>query len=148
MGPCGGGPEHRPGRRHRPGRGAGAPAGRRARGRAQEARLPMTLLIENRGAVRVLTLNRPEKRNALNTELTKSLLEAIRAADADESVGALVLTGAGPGFCAGADLSEFKGLKDPEAAATRAELTMQLHLVFSKVRVPVVTAINGAAMGG
>jgi enoyl-CoA hydratase/carnithine racemase len=108
----------------------------------------MTLLVETRGAVRLLTLNRPEKRNALNTELTKALLEAIRAADADESVGALVLTGAGPGFCAGADLSEFKGLKDPQAAATRAELTMQLHLVFSKVRVPVITAINGAAMGG
>ena len=108
----------------------------------------MTLLIENRGPVRLLTLNRPEKRNALNTELTKTLLDAIRGAHADESVGALVLTGAGPGFCAGADLSEFKGLKDPEAAATRAELTMQLHLSFSKIAKPVVTAINGAAMGG
>src|SRR5881394_652562 len=108
----------------------------------------MTLLIENRGAVRMLTLNRPEKRNALNTELTKTLLEAIRATDADESVGALVLTGAGPGFCAGADLAEFKGLKDPQAAATRAELTMQLHLSFSRISKPVVTAINGAAMGG
>jgi enoyl-CoA hydratase/carnithine racemase len=108
----------------------------------------MTLLVENRGAVRILTLNRPEKRNALDTALTKVLLDAIRAADADESVGALVLTGAGTGFCAGADLSEFTGLKDPEAAATRAELTMQLHLIFSRVRLPVVTAINGAAMGG
>ena len=108
----------------------------------------MTLLVENRGAVRVLTLNRPEKRNALDTALTKTLLDAIRAADADESVGALVLTGAGPGFCAGADLAEFKGLKDPQAAATRAELTMQLHLSFSKISKPVVTAINGAAMGG
>jgi len=108
----------------------------------------MTLLVENRGAVRVLTLNRPEKRNALDTALTKTLLDAIRAADADESVGALVLTGAGPGFCAGADLGEFKGLKDPQAAATRAELTMQLHLSFSKISKPVVTAINGAAMGG
>ncbi|RDJ93291.1 hypothetical protein B4Q13_22875, partial [Lacticaseibacillus rhamnosus] len=51
-------------------------------------------------------------------------------------------------FCAGADLSEFKELKDPQAAETRAELTMQLHLVFSKMTTPVVTAINGAAMGG
>jgi len=108
----------------------------------------MTLLVESRGAVRILTMNRPEKRNALNTELTQALLDALRAADTDESVGAVVLTGAGPGFCAGADLSEFKGLKDPQAAATRAELTMQLHLVFSRTRVPVITAINGAAMGG
>jgi len=108
----------------------------------------VNLLVENRGAVRILTLNRPEKRNALDTDLTRALLDAIRAADADESVGALVLTGAGPGFCAGADLAEFKGLKDPQAAATRAELTMQLHLSFSKVSRPVVSAINGAAMGG
>ena len=108
----------------------------------------MNLLVENRGAVRILTLNRPEKRNALDTDLTRALLDAIRAADADESVGALVLTGAGPGFCAGADLAEFKGLKDPQAAATRAELTMQLHLSFSKISRPVVSAINGAAMGG
>jgi enoyl-CoA hydratase/carnithine racemase len=108
----------------------------------------MNLLVENRGAVRILTLNRPEKRNALDSALTQALLSEIRAADADDSVGALVLTGAGPGFCAGADLSEFKGLKDPQAAEARAELTMQLHLSFSKISKPVVTAINGAAMGG
>jgi enoyl-CoA hydratase/carnithine racemase len=108
----------------------------------------MTLLVENRGAVRILTLNRPEKRNALNTELTAHLLEGLRKADADESVGCIVLTGAGQGFCAGADLGEFKGLKDPLAAETRAELTMQLHLAFSRMSKPVITAVNGAAMGG
>lgn len=108
----------------------------------------MTLLVENRGAVRLLTLNRPEKRNALNTDLTRILLESLRSADADDTVGCLVLTGAGQGFCAGADLGEFKGLKDPQAAEARAELTMQLHLVFSRMAKPVITAINGAAMGG
>jgi enoyl-CoA hydratase/carnithine racemase len=108
----------------------------------------MTLLVENRGAVRILTLNRPEKRNALDTDLTRSLLEELRKADADDSVGCVVLTGAGQGFCAGADLGEFKGLKDPQAAEARAELTMQLHLVFSRMSKPVITAINGHAMGG
>jgi enoyl-CoA hydratase/carnithine racemase len=108
----------------------------------------VTLLVENRGGVRILTLNRPEKRNALNTELTRSLLEGLREADTDESVGCIVLTGAGQGFCAGADLGEFKGLKDPQAAEARAELTMQLHLSFSKLSKPVICAINGAAMGG
>ena len=108
----------------------------------------MSLLVEDRGAVRILTLNRPEKRNALNTDLTRSLLEALRKADADDSVGCVVLTGAGQGFCAGADLGEFKGLKDPQAAEARAELTMQLHLVFSRMSKPVITAINGPAMGG
>ncbi len=104
---------------------------------------PDFLLVEDRGAVRVLTMNRPEKRNALNTALTRALLEGLRAADAAESVAAVVLTGAGQGFCAGADLAEFKHLVEE-----RAELTMQLHLAIPKMAKPVVTAINGAAMGG
>jgi len=108
----------------------------------------MKLLVENREKVRILTMNRPEKRNALDTELTQELLKQLRVADAEDAVDAIVLTGAGAAFCAGADLSEFKQLSDPEAAEARAELTMQLHLVFSKMTTPVVTAINGAAMGG
>jgi enoyl-CoA hydratase/carnithine racemase len=106
------------------------------------------LLIEDRAAVRILTMNRPEKRNALNSELTRNLLETLQDADRDASVGCVVLTGAGQGFCAGADLAEFKGLQDPRAGEERAELTMQLHLAFSRISKPVVTAINGAAMGG
>src|SRR5437764_12525737 len=90
----------------------------------------MNLLIEDKGTVRIITLNRPEKRNALDTALTRDLLEALRTADAEEGMHCVVLTGAGPGFCAGADLAEFKGLKDPKAAKARAELTMQLHLIF------------------
>ena len=106
------------------------------------------LIVEDRAAVRVLTMNRPEKRNALNSDLTRALLENLKEADGAESVGCIVLTGAGPGFCAGADLAEFKGLQDPRAAEERAELTMQLHLAFSKISKPIVAAINGAAMGG
>ena len=106
------------------------------------------LLQEDRGAIRILTLNRPEKRNALNTQLTEKLLDAFHSADKDQAVGAVVLTGAGPGFCAGADLGEFKGLQDPQAAEKRADLTMHLHLIFSRISKPIVTAINGAAMGG
>ena len=93
-------------------------------------------------------MNRPEKRNALNSALTQALLDALRAADADQTVRAVVLTGAGQGFCAGADLAEFKDLRDAVAAEGRAELTMQLHLVFTKLRIPIVAAINGHAMGG
>lgn len=108
------------------------------------------LLTEDRGAVRVLTMNRPEKRNALNTALTRALLDGLRAADAEDEVACVVLTGAGQGFCAGADLSEFKDLtpEHQHRVEERAELTMQLHLAFSKMAKPVVTAINGAAMGG
>jgi enoyl-CoA hydratase/carnithine racemase len=106
------------------------------------------LLLEDRGPVRLLTMNRAEKRNALNSDLTQALLDALRVADADDAVGSIVLTGAGPGFCAGADLSEFKDLQAAVAAENRAELTMQLHLSFSRISKPVVTAINGSAMGG
>jgi enoyl-CoA hydratase/carnithine racemase len=108
----------------------------------------MSLLIEDRGPVRILTMNRPEKRNALNRELAQDLLEALLSSDKDDAVGALVLTGAGPGFCAGADLDEFKQTTDPAAGEKRAELTMQLHLAFPRIAKPVVTAINGSAMGG
>ena len=106
------------------------------------------LLMEDRAQVRILTMNRPEKRNALNCELSETLLAALKKADSDDSVGCIVLTGAGRGFCAGADLAEFRDLQDPGAAEKRAELTMQLHLIFSRISKPIVTAINGAAMGG
>src|SRR5215831_14944468 len=108
------------------------------------------LLTENRGGVRVLTMNRPDKRNALNMALSEALLEGLRAADRDDSVRSIVLTGAGPAFCAGADLSEFKDLRPDNAALVerRSALTMDLHRVFSQLSKPVVTAINGAAMGG
>src|SRR3954468_19142721 len=140
--------ERRARARHRAGGGSDAPAGQRTGDGAQAPREPMILVIEDVGAVRVLTMNRPEKRNALDTNLTSALLESVRAADEDDAVRSVVLTGAGPGFCAGADLSEFKNLLDPKAAEKRAELTMHLHLAFSKMIKPVVTAINGAAMGG
>ena len=108
------------------------------------------LLTQDHGGVRVLSMNRPEKRNALNSALTRALLDGLRAADAAESVGCVVLTGAGQGFCAGADLAEFKQLTPANQCLVdeRAELTMQLHLAFSWMAKPVVTAINGAAMGG
>ena len=108
------------------------------------------LLTEDRGAVRILTMNRPEKRNALNNALTAALLEGLRAADADDAVNAIVLTGAGPGFCAGADLAEFKDLtaENQPLVERRAQLTMSLHEIFPRLTKPVVTAINGAAMGG
>ena len=108
------------------------------------------LLIENRGGVRVLTMNRPDKRNALNMALSEALLEGLRAAEGEDSVRSIVLTGAGPAFCAGADLSEFKDLRPDNAALVerRSALTMDLHRVFSQLSKPVITAINGAAMGG
>lgn len=108
------------------------------------------MLSEDRGRVRILTLNRPEKLNALNTALTESLLAWLKESDRDEKVSVVVLTGAGRAFCAGADTAEFKHLTPDQAARVehRAGLTMQSHLIFSQMRTPVISAVRGAAMGG
>lgn len=102
------------------------------------------------GVVRVLTLNRPEKRNALDTALTRALDDALVAADRSPVVRSVVLAGAGRGFCAGADLGEFAGLTpaDPDAVLARAELTAGLQVRMQRMGVPVVAAVQGAAVGG
>ena len=112
--------------------------------------MPFELLIEDLDGVRILTLNRPEKRNALNDALTHALVVALEAADADNDVGCVLLTGAGRGFCAGADLTEFEQLTGADTARveTRAKLTAKLHGLIPGLRVPVVAAVNGAARGG
>ncbi|SDC97421.1 Enoyl-CoA hydratase/carnithine racemase [Cupriavidus sp. YR651] len=108
------------------------------------------LLIEDVGHVRVLRMNRPAKRNALNNALTRGLVDALAAAEADDAVHVVVLTGNGPAFCAGADISEFKDLTPDQMSRVedRAELTMQLHLSVSRMSKPVIAAVNGFAMGG
>ncbi|WP_458084685.1 enoyl-CoA hydratase/isomerase family protein [Streptomyces malaysiensis] len=108
------------------------------------------LLVEDRGPVRVLTLNRPDKLNALNTALTRALSTALTAAEDDSEVRAVVLTGAGRGFCAGADLSEFSTLTpdEPDAVLERAALTARLQTQMQRMGTPVVSAVRGAAVGG
>ena len=108
------------------------------------------LLTEKKGAVLVVTMNRPEKHNALNTELTQALYDALMRADTDPEVNAIVLTGAGKSFCAGADTKEFSSLtpESPNAVIDRADLTTRLHLIFSKLSKPVVAAVRGNALGG
>jgi enoyl-CoA hydratase/carnithine racemase len=108
------------------------------------------LVVKDRNGVRLIVMNRPDKHNALNTDLTRELLVALEAADDDDAVGAVVLTGAGKSFCAGADLGEFKDLTPDRAhlVEARARLTANLHGIFRLMKKPVVSAINGAAMGG
>lgn len=108
------------------------------------------LLREDVGAVRVLTLNRPEKLNALDTALTRALLDQLDAADADESVRALVLAGSGRAFCSGADLDEFAELTPDNQAAVlrRADLTAATQARMQRLGKPIVAAVQGAALGG
>ena len=74
------------------------------------------LLDERRDGVAVLTLNRPEKRNALSIELRFALAEAVARAVEDEEAGCVLLTGAGTAFCSGMDVTQFGGDEDNKRA--------------------------------
>jgi enoyl-CoA hydratase/carnithine racemase len=96
--------------------------------------------VDREGRLLRLRLNRPEKRNALNLALCRELTAAIEAGDHDESVGAILLSGAGSSFCAGMDLSEIK--RDLEEAHER------LFTIGRRVTTPIVAAVQGAALAG
>lgn len=86
--------------------------------------LDKVLLETTIDAVRILTLNRPNKRNALNTQLTQDLLDGLSAAQADDSIKVILLVANGQDFCAGADVSEFSQLEktaDPANLLTPIE---------------------------
>ncbi|MEQ9672894.1 MAG: enoyl-CoA hydratase/isomerase family protein, partial [Roseovarius indicus] len=106
--------------------------------------------LEDRDGVRIITMNRPDKLNALNTALTQQLLTAFEDLAAAPSVRAAVIRGEGRGFCAGADLSEFKDLTPDQSdrVLARADLTCRLQSVASQSPVPVVAAVHGATVGG
>jgi enoyl-CoA hydratase len=99
------------------------------------------LLQERHDAVLVLTLHRPEVRNALDARLRAELTEAVAAADNDREIGAIVLTGTDPVFCAGVDLKE---LADPAIAGTIGPRSEP----FLTSQTPLIGAINGAAYTG
>src|SRR6202171_3022955 len=103
------------------------------------------VLIANHGAVRLLTLNRPQARNALSRDLIRATYAALTEADADDSVRAVVLTGADPAFCAGVDLKEAQrdGLKYFQEFRSQSCIA-----AVAKMRTPIVGAINGATFTG
>lgn len=103
------------------------------------------ILTELRGAVSVITFNRPKARNAITSTMALAYAEALRAADDDPRVRAIVVTGAGPGFCAGADLEVLRG--GAEAIKKFVPPREDLPTLALKLRKPVIVAVNGAAVG-
>lgn len=115
----------------------------RPQGESQEL-----VLYEKRDGYAVITLNRPEKYNALSLSLLQALASALDRAEADDGVRAIVLTGAGKAFCAGADVTEMQPV---EGVAGAQEWIGRRAPLFERVgacRKPVIAAINGAALGG
>ncbi len=107
-----------------------------------------TVLYSVDAGVATITLNRPERRNAVTPEMLQVLRTRFEAAGEDERVRAVLVTGAGKGFCAGQDLSIFGGIPEPEAVRD-VVLNYYRPLIESICRLekPVVAAINGVAAG-
>lgn len=109
-----------------------------------EAREPV-LRVESRDGVITLTLNRPERRNALDRALRVALIEALGAAAEDPQAAAVIVTGAGDAFCAGLDLAE---LGDRDGAAFEGESGLDLPRTLGRCPIPIIAAVNGAAVTG
>lgn len=107
-----------------------------------------TVLYERFGNVAKVTMNRPERRNALNDALHRDLLAAFGRAGDDSGVRAIVLAGAGKGFCAGADLSVFQQMPTPdEVYGAILDNYQPLMRLITSIKKPVIGAINGTAAG-
>ncbi len=105
------------------------------------------LLVENRDAVRRLVLNRPERLNALDTALLTALNEAFAAAEAEKAVRAVLLTGAGRGFCAGADLQQDFFSAPPDLGQKLEAHYNPLVRRMRGMSKPILCAVNGVAAG-
>ena len=114
--------------------------------------MPDTVLLETKDGIGLITLNRPDKLNALNYDLIDRLMAALDRIETDAGIGAVILTGAGErAFSAGADISEFSGSvrQGPNAAIrdfVRRGQAMTARL--EAFRKPVIAAVNGLAFGG
>ncbi len=107
------------------------------------------LLVEDRGAVRHLVVNRPEKRNALSREVILELAGAVEAAAADDSVRVVVLRGEGAMFSSGMDLNDLRELSEnPERTRESRRPILQCWNLLEEMPKPTICQIHGAALGG
>lgn len=107
------------------------------------------LLVETRGAVRLLTLNRPRKLNALNADLLEALTEALLAVQHDDAIGAVVIAGAGRAFCPGMDTSSPRLLttENRKDLVRHADDSIGLFKLMARIDKPIIAAVHGYALG-
>ena len=105
-----------------------------------------TVLVENRGPVRILTLNRPQRRNAIDLQLRYELADELELAMNSSSVRVIVLTGAGNTFCSGGDISTM-ARQSPDKTIPRAQAAQRVIRAIWNGNKPVLAAVEGAAFG-
>jgi enoyl-CoA hydratase/carnithine racemase len=108
---------------------------------------PQTLVSRLDGGVLTLRLDRPEARNALTDEMIEALHEALEQAARDDTAAAVVITGTGKAFCAGADLSRFEEPTDARRCRFESHRLTELVGLIERIEKPVVAAVNGVAVG-
>jgi methylglutaconyl-CoA hydratase len=108
------------------------------------------IIYEAQDSIVSITLNRPEKRNALNDELINLLKENLKKADKDENLHAIIIKGAGKDFCSGADLSALQKIAESDVLENLwdAENLLELFALIRKVKIPVIAAVHGRALAG
>jgi methylglutaconyl-CoA hydratase len=112
--------------------------------------ISQVVLLASADGIARITLNRPEKRNALNAELIEALKDALRRAGKVGDVRAIVLSGAGSDFCSGADLSVLQKISTAsvEENLEDARSLMELFILIRSIGVPVIAAVKGRALAG
>jgi len=105
-----------------------------------------TILLDKQEGVGLITLNRPDALNALNSKLLQELGEALLALNADDEIGAIVVTGSEKAFAAGADIKEMSSRSFAEVL--KMDMFADINNVFARVRKPVIAAVSGYALGG
>ncbi len=108
------------------------------------------ILNATENSILTVTLNRPEKRNALNDALIDDLKNALREADKDENLRAILIKGAGKDFCSGADLSALQKISESSVLENwdDARDLMELFALIRKIKIPVIAAVHGRALAG
>lgn len=108
-------------------------------------------ILDKEGRIAVMTLNRPEKLNAINDEIRKSLISTLQEVENDDNLRVLIITGAGRGFCSGADVAiqaaRASGQQMDTGRSALLSLVGDFTLAFGKINKPIIAAINGVVAG-
>ena len=106
-----------------------------------------SVLFKKEGDIAIVTLNRPEKYNAVNDDLVNGINESIAKVQKDDSIRAMVITGAGKGFCSGADMNTFGNITPDEGRTYLTNTYGPLMRNLTTLKKPIIAAINGTAAG-